>query len=144
MADVVRSEAMSPPLISVIVCTHNRANLLRRTLTSLVCQEFPIAGYEILVVDNASSDDTPDVVQAFRDRANVRYLREDCLGLCVARNTGWRAAAGRYVALALRLALAWTSLNLVAKLERRYGTSDAQREAATSVMGLGSSATFTM
>lgn len=69
--------------------------------------------------------------------ASIPALRD-----VAAASTG--AAAGRYVALALRLALAWTSLNLVAKLERRYGTSDAQREAATSVMGLGSSATFTM
>ena len=85
-------------LISVIVCTHNRAKLLRRALTSIVRQDFPTLGYEVLVIDNASTDETREVVEEFRHRANLRYIHEEQLGLCVARNTGWRAASGKYIA----------------------------------------------
>lgn len=85
-------------LISVIVCTHNRARLLRRALTSIARQDFPAVGYEVLVVDNASTDDTREVVQEFCHLANVRYLHEERLGLCYARNTGWQSASGKYIA----------------------------------------------
>ena len=53
--------------------------------------------FEVVVVDNASSDATPGVAQSFQDRIALRYVREERIGLCVARNTGWRAASGRYV-----------------------------------------------
>ena len=86
------------PLISVVICTRNRAELLRRAVTSVIHQAFASSDYEILVVDNASTDRTHEVVRQFEGLAPVCYLREDSVGLCVARNTGWRAAAGRYVA----------------------------------------------
>src|SRR5262249_55938924 len=41
---------------------------------------------------------TREIVKQFQDRASVRYLHEEQVGLCVARNTGWRNAAGRYIA----------------------------------------------
>jgi glycosyltransferase involved in cell wall biosynthesis len=85
-------------LISVVICTRNRAELLRRALTSIREQTLPSTDYEILVIDNGSSDHTFEIVQQLERRAPIRYLREECLGLCVARNTGWRAASGRYIA----------------------------------------------
>jgi glycosyltransferase involved in cell wall biosynthesis len=84
-------------MMSVIICTRNRAELLRQALTSVVKQEFPRTDYEIVVVDNGSTDGTPEVAAEFRDHADVRYLREKRVGLCIARNTGWRAASGHYV-----------------------------------------------
>lgn len=99
--DVIGLTQVSPgaePLLSVVICTRNRAELLSRALTSVVEQEFPRTDYEILIVDNGSSDRTREVANQFQTRAVVRYLREERLGLCVARNTGWRAASGRYVA----------------------------------------------
>jgi glucosyl-dolichyl phosphate glucuronosyltransferase len=86
------------PLISVVICTRNRARLLSRALTSVVEQTFPRRDYEILVVDNQSTDRTHEIVKQFQEKASVRYLREDRIGLWVARNTGWRNAAGRYIA----------------------------------------------
>lgn len=86
------------PLISVIICTRNRAELLQRAIASVVSQDFPPPNYEVVIVDNGSTDQTPEVVQQFQDRARVRYIREERVGLCVARNTGWRAAEGRFVA----------------------------------------------
>lgn len=89
---------MTRPLISVIVCTHNRARFLRGALQSVVDQEFPRHDYAVIVVDNASSDDTRQVVADFRSDGNVSYVHEPKLGLNHARNTGWRAAEGEYVA----------------------------------------------
>jgi glycosyltransferase involved in cell wall biosynthesis len=85
-------------LISVIICTRNRAALLKRAIQSVVDQDVARDVFELVVVDNASSDATPDVASSFQDRLALRYVREERIGLCVARNTGWRAAGGRYVA----------------------------------------------
>jgi glucosyl-dolichyl phosphate glucuronosyltransferase len=90
--------AGAPPLISVVLCTRNRADLLRRALDTLAAQDLDPSSYEIVLVDNASSDHTSQVVQAFPGAATLRHLREDRIGLCVARNTGWRAARGAIVA----------------------------------------------
>jgi glucosyl-dolichyl phosphate glucuronosyltransferase len=90
--------AHSAPLISVVVCTYNRADYLRRALASLAAQPYPHAKFEVLVVDNGSSDHTPSVVEESATRLPVRRIFEQKLGLCHARNTGWKAAAGQYVA----------------------------------------------
>jgi glycosyltransferase involved in cell wall biosynthesis len=55
-------------------------------------------GFELLVVDNASVDRTASVCAEYTSCRRLRYLHEPRLGLCRARNTGWQAAAGRYVA----------------------------------------------
>jgi len=89
---------VSDPTISVVLCTHNRAAYLRTALRSLVEQSTPSGGFEVLVVDNASTDDTPAVAREFADVLALRYVPEPELGLCHARNTGWRAAGGRIVA----------------------------------------------
>jgi glucosyl-dolichyl phosphate glucuronosyltransferase len=67
-------------------------------LRSVIDQDFPRAHYEVLVVDNASTDRTRAIVAEFSHYGNVRYLYEPKLGLNNARNTGWRAARGTYVA----------------------------------------------
>jgi glycosyltransferase involved in cell wall biosynthesis len=54
--------------------------------------------YEIVVVDNCSTDSTKEEVQRFSQQANIRYVYEPTLGLSHARNAGWRAAKGRYAA----------------------------------------------
>lgn len=83
--------------ISVVICTHNRADSLKRTLTSLTTQTLSPDDFEVLVVDNASTDHTAKVVDTFSNLP-VRYVYEPTLGLSVARNTGWRSARGAYVA----------------------------------------------
>ncbi|MGD8790792.1 MAG: glycosyltransferase family A protein, partial [Burkholderiales bacterium] len=85
---------MVNPLISVIICTHNRACLLRGAIESVTSQDYDADGYEIIVVDNASTDHTREVVESFSETANVRYVYESRLGLNSARNTGWRSASG--------------------------------------------------
>ena len=83
--------------VSVILCSHNRAAHLKETLASLRTTDVP-AGWtvEVLLVDNASTDDTPAVMRAFEHpQAAVRVLQEKNRGLSHARNCGVRAARGR-------------------------------------------------
>jgi glucosyl-dolichyl phosphate glucuronosyltransferase len=90
-------DAAGTPALSVVICTHNRATFLRRALASALAQDLPSEAFEIIVVDNGSTDDTAEVVRATADR-RVRYLYEQQLGLCHARNVGWRSARAACVA----------------------------------------------
>ena len=89
---------MTSPLVSVVICTHDRADRLDAAIRSVLRQDAPGVELELLVVDNASTDATARVVRARATDPRVRCLREPRLGLCHARNTGARAARGRYVA----------------------------------------------
>jgi len=85
--------------ISAVICTFNRAHYLRKSLQSLVNQNLPKEQYEIIVVDNHSTDNTSQVVcEEFESVSNLRYIYEPIQGLSRARNTGWRDAHGEYVA----------------------------------------------
>lgn len=86
------------PLVSAVICTHNRSAYLKKAIRSLIDQTLTRDGYEIIVVDNASTDDTKALFDSFGGITNARYIHEPVLGLSQARNTGWRSAAGRYVA----------------------------------------------
>ncbi len=75
--------------ISAIVCTHNRASLLDDALASLAHQTLAPKQYEVIVVDNASSDHTRVVAEKWIVQcANVRYFFEPQIGLSHARNRG--------------------------------------------------------
>ncbi|NET86368.1 MAG: glycosyltransferase family 2 protein [Moorea sp. SIO1F2] len=87
---------MSEPLISAIICTHNREQYLGAAIDSLLQQDF--ADYEVIVVDNASSDRTRNIVDQRLDNSRLNYIYEPVLGLSVARNTG--AATARAAILA--------------------------------------------
>jgi glycosyltransferase involved in cell wall biosynthesis len=82
------------PLFSVVIPTYNRADLLGQTLESVFRQEAD--DYEVIVVDDGSTDNTADVVAAFGDR--VRFLRRPNGGPGAARNAGIGAARGDYLA----------------------------------------------
>ncbi len=86
-------------MISVIICTYNRAALLADALQSVCEQRLDQARYEVIVVDNNSTDHTPAVVDAFAQHyPQIRYCREPQQGISSARNRGWREAKGEYVA----------------------------------------------
>lgn len=84
--------------ISVAVCTRNRCRLLRLALASLCSQTLARNDFEVVVVDNSSSDDTRHVVESFHDRLNLQYVTEPKIGLSYARNAGYLAARSEYVA----------------------------------------------
>ncbi len=87
-----------PMKISAIVCTHNGGKYLVEAIQSLVDQTMNKRDYEILVIDNASTDNTRDVVKGFETIENLRYILEPDLGLSFARNTGWKEARGEFIA----------------------------------------------
>ena len=85
--------------VSVVVPTFNRQQLLGRTLETLVQQRAGSVRYEVLVVDNNSTDDTRAVVETFVHRwRNVRYFFEPRPGVSHARNTGIAAARSPLIA----------------------------------------------
>ena len=96
--DSGRIDPGGAPVVSVVVCTHDRAELLRLALASLAAQAPPPGGFEVVLVDNRSTDHTPAVAAEFATRLPLRYVHEPEMGLCIARNTGWRAARGTWVA----------------------------------------------
>lgn len=86
-------------LISVVICTHNRADLLTEALQTVCEQTLDLSTYEVIVVDNNSTDHTRQVTESFVQRyPNVRYLFAPEIGNSTARNVGWQQAEARYVA----------------------------------------------
>ncbi|MDN5870838.1 MAG: glycosyltransferase [Nitrococcus sp.] len=87
---------MATPLVSVIIPTYNRAHVLGRAIHSVLAQTYE--GLELIVVDDASTDNTQGLVERIKD-SRVRYLRHDHnKGGGAARNTGIAAAQGEYIA----------------------------------------------
>lgn len=84
------------PRVTVLVPVFNRPRYVKEALESVLPQECE-GGFEVLVVDDGSTDETPDVVRAFGDP--VRVIRQDNAGPAVARNRGLREARGEFVAL---------------------------------------------
>jgi GT2 family glycosyltransferase len=82
------------PLFSVIIPTYNRAALLREALASVFAQTF--TDYEIIVVDDGSTDETRGELQALSSR--VRAYHQKNAGPGLARNLGAKHAAGEYLA----------------------------------------------
>ena len=84
------------PEITAIIPTHNRTNLLQLTLRSVVNQRG--VNFEVIVVDDGSSDDVAAVVAAFGDQ-RIRLIRHDrSTGVSTARNHGAEAARGAWLA----------------------------------------------
>ncbi|WP_441248987.1 glycosyltransferase family 2 protein [Kitasatospora sp. McL0602] len=86
------------PTVSVVVCTRNRAGMLRRCLDSLLRTGYPRV--EVIVVDNAPDDDVTEALVRARYPGRVRYLREPLPGSSRARNCGLAAAGGEICAFA--------------------------------------------
>jgi len=84
------------PTVSVIIPTYNRAHLVGRAIRSVLNQTYQ--DFEIIVVDDGSTDNTEEVVKGFNDD-RIRYIRHDeNRGGAAARNTGIKAAQGEYIA----------------------------------------------
>ncbi len=83
------------PLFSTIIAAYNRADLIGATLDAVLAQDE--TDQEVIIVDDGSTDGTPDVLADYGDR--IRVIRQDNAGPGAARNAGIAEARGRYVAL---------------------------------------------
>jgi len=86
---------MGLPFVSVIIPTFNSGDSLKECLQALYRQTYPYNQYEVMVVDNGSTDDIKGVCKHF---PNVRYLHESKRGSYAARNCGIREAKGEIIA----------------------------------------------
>ncbi|NES02578.1 MAG: glycosyltransferase family 2 protein [Okeania sp. SIO2F4] len=92
------SENISNPQISVAVCTYNRADRLVSALDALITQSLPTEKFEIILVDNASTDNTKEVCAKYQEKlSNLHYIYESVQGLSRARNTAINNARGKYI-----------------------------------------------
>lgn len=94
-------------LISLVICTYNRSDILKATLPSLLDLVIPDGdNFEIIIVDNNSSDTTKVVAEEFiknvksLNNSNFKalYIFDGNQGLSYARNTGYKESAGNYIA----------------------------------------------
>ena len=85
------------PLLSAVVCTYNRAELLATVLESLCRQSLPREQFEIVVINDGSTDDTEATVRSFEGRLPLRYLFQRNAGLAAAKNHGLFASRGDVV-----------------------------------------------
>lgn len=91
---------MAEPIVSVVVPTFRRPELLARCLDALLAQDLAAGEFEIIVADNAADPATRRAVESRRGRGPfLRYLAVDRVpGPAAARNRGWRAARARIIA----------------------------------------------
>ncbi|MFC1603526.1 glycosyltransferase family 2 protein [Planctomycetota bacterium] len=90
------SEQYEPGLVSVIIPTHNRAEMLKRAIRSVLNQTYK--NFELIVICDGSKEHTEEVVESFND-PRIRFLKhETARGASAARNTGIRTARGEYIA----------------------------------------------
>lgn len=80
---------------SIIITAYNSAAFIERSLQSALAQRFPKSEYEIVVIDDGSTDETPQVLARFGGA--IRVIRQANRGFVGAANAGFRAAAGAYV-----------------------------------------------
>lgn len=96
--DSATTRRSAPPVVSVVVSTYNRAGMLRGALASVLAQKPGSPPFEVLVVDNNSTDGTAAVIaEASARDERVRHLFEPRQGLSHARNAGIASALGRIV-----------------------------------------------
>lgn len=88
------SEEYEPGLVSVIIPTYNRADLVREAIQSVLDQTYQ--NFEIIVVDDGSTDGTEQVLAPYKDR--IIYIYQENQGGAAARNTGIKVAKGEYIA----------------------------------------------
>ncbi len=87
---------LEPPVVSVIVPTYNRAHLITRSIKSVLNQTFQ--DFEIIIVDDASTDNTEDIVRNLED-PRIKYVKNEInKGAGASRNKGIKCSAGEYLA----------------------------------------------
>lgn len=90
------SPEVNPPLVSIVISTFNRSEYLDDCILSVFAQT--MRDWELIIVDDGSTDNTEQVVEKYQD-SRVRYYKQENQGLAVARNWGTELARGKYIAV---------------------------------------------
>lgn len=86
---------MNIPLVSVIIPTYNGARFIKETIQSALDQTYPNS--EIIVIDDGSTDNTPDIIKSIHDQRMI-FIRQENAGVASARNHAIRISKGDYIA----------------------------------------------
>mgnify|MGYP003694159357 CR=1 FL=1 len=122
--DAARCCASAMPLVSVIIPTHNRRDLVCEAVASVLAQRD--AGVEVIVVDDGSTDDTRGALRCTSATA-IRYVRQPTRGVSAARNHGARLAGRTWLAF-LDSDDLWQPDKLARQLAYHARTPDAARQ----------------
>jgi glycosyltransferase involved in cell wall biosynthesis len=87
---------MSNPLVSVIIPAYNAQDFIAQTIESVIKQTYP--HWELLVVDDGSTDGTRESLQKYVQDSRIKYLYQENQERSVARNHGIKSAKGKYIA----------------------------------------------
>ena len=82
------------PRVSVIIPTYNRGWIIKEAIDSVMVQDY--RNFELIIVDDGSTDNTPDILNSYR--GDIMVFRQENQGVSAARNRGFAAASGRFVA----------------------------------------------
>lgn len=86
--------AIKSPLVSVVIPTYNRASFVSEAIESVLDQTF--SDYDIIVVDDGSTDNTHEILEQYRDK--IQYIYQENEGVSTARNTGIKNSTGLWLA----------------------------------------------
>jgi glycosyltransferase involved in cell wall biosynthesis len=109
------------PTVSVIIPAYNRADYIQETVNSVLSQTY--TDYEIIVINDGSTDQTEEALRPFIENGSIRYIWQENQGEAASRNHAMRLAQGRYYAF-----LDSDDLFLPAKLEKQVAFLDAHPE----------------
>lgn len=84
------------PTISVVIPAHDADRYISDAVSSVLDQTYQ--DFEVMIVDDGSTDRTPELISAFAANSRVRHIRQQNLGPSAARNTGIRASRGSFIA----------------------------------------------
>lgn len=82
---------------SIIVTSYNYGRYLERCLRSCLSQSFPAKDYEVIVIDDASTDETAEILKKFKDEPNVQVIvNQQNMGVAESSNIGVKASKGQF------------------------------------------------